>query len=492
MAQEMEIASKTSQYVVLQYISFAISLVNGLVIAKYLGPAMFGVFSALLLLEKYSNYAHLGVLHAMIKMVPIFRGRGDSKAAERTKKVSFTSAVSMGFLVSLGVLVVSFFVSNVDPSTRIGIRLVAVVIPAHMVLSALQFQLRAIKDFRSYGLSLIFYSSTYLVGVLLLSVLLGGGLLGVLISMLAGYLVTLAYIILASKCSTELLFDLRSTRKLVAIGFPLLSIALTSLLFTSIDQIMILNFLDKVQLGLYSIAIFIANVILMLPSVISSVIMVFTLERYGEHGRQEDIKGYLFQSLLIMSIIVPIISGVMFVISPYVISYLFSQYILSITPVQVLLCGTALMGLVAMVANHLIAINKEWKMLGALFVFTIISAVLNYAAIRMGYGIVGVSIATLISYFTYGVFLTGYSISHYYGWARVAGEIGKLIAPLAYIVIILLLVNMVPLKGRILADSLILLVKLAVLAIFSVPLVVFLERKTKAVTLVRKAVSAWI
>ncbi|MBA3064042.1 hypothetical protein FP803_01250, partial [Candidatus Woesearchaeota archaeon] len=60
MAHEKEIIRDTSIFTIARYSAYFFTILTGLVIAKVLGPASFGVYSALMLIVTYSQYSHLG------------------------------------------------------------------------------------------------------------------------------------------------------------------------------------------------------------------------------------------------------------------------------------------------------------------------------------------------------------------------------------------------------------------------------------------------
>jgi len=48
---------------------------RSIIVARFLGPSLYGLWSALSIILEYSRYANLGVLNAMNREVPFYRGK---------------------------------------------------------------------------------------------------------------------------------------------------------------------------------------------------------------------------------------------------------------------------------------------------------------------------------------------------------------------------------------------------------------------------------
>jgi len=480
MANEKEIIRDTSIFTMARYSAYFFTVLTGLVIAKVLGPAAFGVYSALMLIVTYSQYSHLGLLFAMSKKVPFYNGKKEYKKAREVKNITFSGSIIIILPISLLLIIASFFIKNLDFHTINSIRIIAIVIVLQQILFFYQNHLRAEKNFLMVGKTLLVYSITYFIFILVL--IIKFRLEGVFLSLLIAFIIVLFYIFKKEKFKFKITIMPRKTIQLMKFGFPLLTMGIMTIFFISIDKLMIIKFMDKIQLGYYSIAVTIAGVIYFMPQAIAYVMFPNFLEKYGEKEDKAYLKNHLFQPTLIISYLLPIAMGLIFITAPVAIYYILPKYIAGIMPAKILICAIFFMSIIVAANSFLITINKERKILLIQAISIIIAIILNYIFIMKGYGINGVAIATAISYFFYSTCVLVYSFRHYIN--RVTQLIkffAKTYIPYLYIILILALSNLIPITGDLSRDILLTVLKLVILIVFSLPLVWLVNKKTGVV-----------
>lgn len=480
MADEKEIISKSAGFVTLKYFAYFFTLLTGLVVARFLGPAAFGIFSALMIVEHYSNYIHLGILHAMMKLVPFYKGKGNKRKADNLKRVAFASSFLMSCGISLLIFISSFLIRGITAETRLGLRIVCAIIIVHEVLTFFQSRFTTEKKFHMFGWTMVVYSATYFVLVL---VFISHGLVGVLSSALIAQIAALLFVLIRREWTTKPKIDLGYGRELIKTGFPLLVVSLFTILFTSIDQIMIGTFLGKTQLGYYSLAVTTAGAILFIPSLVSSVIFPYILERYGKRENKKDIQAHLFQSTWAMSQIMPIVGAMVFVVVPFLVFYLFPDYLPGMFPIKLLIFATFFMAILANASNFLITINKEKTLFRVIVSTAVLAAILNYLVISAGYGIKGVAVATLATYVIYSLAIMLASFRNYLGFKDILKFILKTYAAFVYMLVIILISELFVFSGVFFDDIILAIIKMAVFAVLSAPILWYLNKKTRLVTM---------
>ena len=477
MAHEKEIIRDTSIFTVARYSAYFFTILTGLVIAKVLGPAAFGVYSALMLIVTYSHYSHLGLLPAMIKKVPFYIGKKEYNKSREIENVVFSGIIIIIFFISLALIIASFFIKNLDNHTINSLRIVAIVVIFQQIFYFYQYYLISEKKFFLFGKILLVYSITYLIFIILL--IMKFRLEGVFFAMLLAYIIAIFYLSKKDEFKLRIKVMPKNTVQLMKIGFPLLMLGTMALFFVSIDKIMIIKFMDKVQLGYYSFAAIVAGIVSFIPQGIGSIIFPHLLEKYGEKEDKAHIKNYLFQPTLIISYLLPIVVGLVFITAPVAIYYILPKYLPGIMPFKILICAIFFMSVTSASNNFLITLNKEKKMLSLQAISVIIAIILNYFFIINGYGINGVAIATAISYFFYSTCILIYSFRHYI--PRITQLIkffAKIYLPFLYIILILALSNFIPITGNLLRDILLTFLKLIVFMVFSLPLIWLVNKKT--------------
>ncbi len=487
MAHEKEIIRDTSIFTVARYAAYFFTVLTGLIIAKVLGPAEFGVYSVLILIINYSHYSHFGLLNAVIKKVPFYIGKKNYEKAKETEDIAFTGATIITILISLALIILSFFIKRVSEHTIKGLIIIALIIILKRLYFLYQNHLRVEKRFITFGKNLFIYSLTYFILIIFLSLgyKLGIPLIvkfkieGILIASLVSYLFLIFYIFIINKFRFQIKINKRKTIQLVKIGFPLLTMGIMYVILTSIDKIMIIKFIDKVNLGYYSIAVFVAELIYFVPQAMAYVVYPHFLERYGKNENKDYIKNHLIQPTLVISYLLPIMIGLVFISAPFAIYYLLPKYVYGVTSLKILVCAIFFMSIVVNSKLFLITINKERHILFLQGISIVIAVILNYIFIKGGYGIMGVAIATAITYFIYSTSLFFYSFKHYIN--RISKLIKffiKIYLPFLYIILILVLFDTFPITGNLFKDIIFTSVKLLILLILSIPLLFLANKKT--------------
>ena len=480
MANEKEIIRDISVFTIARYSAYFFTILTGLAIAKVLGPADFGVYSALMLIVTYSQYSDFGLLSTIIKKVPFYKGKKEYNKARKIKDIAFSGAITIIFLVSILLIIASFFIKNLSHNTINSLRIIAVIITLQQIFFFYQTHLKVEKRFLMVGKTLLVYSITYFIFILIL--IIRFRLEGVFFASLIAYAIVLFYTFKKEKFKFKIIILPKKIVQLIRSGFPLLTIGIMYILFTSIDKLMIIKFMDKVQLGYYSIATTLSLIVYFIPQTVAYVTFPHFLERYGDGEDKLHIKNHLFQPTLIISYLLPIVIGLVFITAPVAIYYILPKYIPGITSVKILVCAIFFMSVTVAAGNFLVTLNKEKKIVSTQVISIMLAIILNYFFIINGYGINGIAIATAITYFFYSTCILVYSFRHYIN--RIIDIIkffADTYAPFLYIILILALSNIVPITGNLSRDILLTILKLVVFAVFSIPLVWLANKKTGVV-----------
>jgi len=473
--QEKEIIKNTSIFTIARYSAYFFTILAGFIIARSLGPTLFGVYSALMLVTTYSMYSYLILLLAMTKKVPFYNGKKELEKAEDIEKTVFGGSVLIILVISILLVISSFLIKNVSQSTIKGIRIVAVIVILQQVFYFYQHYFRAEKKFQMMGKSMVIYSIAFFALVI---TLIRFNVEGVLLSMLIAYFMVIIYFFRKAGFKAKLP-NPRKMLSLTRIGFPLLTISVMTIIFISIDKIMIIKFMDTTSLGYYSFALLIAGIVLFIPQSVGSVLFPYTLERYGIKENMQHIKNYLFQPTFAVSYLIPIVIGLVFITAPILIYYLLPDYLPGLAVFKILVCSVFFMSLTEPSNNLLVALNREKTILSLQAVSIILAVVLNYIFIVNGYGITGIAIATAISYFFYNINLLIQSFGHYIkGILNYLRFFMKIYAPIVYVVIILLFLDMFPATGILMKDVFFTIVKIILFGVLGIPLVWIANKKT--------------
>jgi O-antigen/teichoic acid export membrane protein len=482
MADEKEIMRDTSIFGVSKILAFFLAGLSGFIVARVLGPAAFGVFSALMLLMNYSQYLHFGLLTAMIKKVPYFAGRKQHRKVDKIKNVAFTGSLLVIAVVSLCLFIATFFLKDMSASTINSVRIVSVVMILQQVYFFYQNFFMVAKRFTTISKSMLVYSASYFVILLLL--IFRFGLEGVFTTLLLSHILVISYFIKKGGLVFRLDLDVKNALKLAMIGFPFLMFFVLNIILMSVDRLLILKFLDNSQLGYYSVGFMILEVVILVPLVINYITLPHLLNRYGEKRDTKHLKSLLFQPLAILSYALAITIGFVFVLAPFAIFYLLPQYLASILVLKILLIATFFNSVGGAATNFLVTVNRERKILFLQLGAIVLMALLGYTAIQRGFGIIGVAVVAVATFFVYSTLIILYSLKDYdLGIVGTFVFFVKTYAPFVYMAVILLLLELVPLTGDLAHDALWIVIKMVILGVLILPLLWLVNRKTGVVRL---------
>ena len=102
----------TVKYSTSRFISQFITFFRSIIVARYLGPAKYGLWNALSLILEYSRYSDLGTKNALNREAPFYRGKGDFEKVNEIKNVVFGMVVVPSLLIALAILFISFIVAG--------------------------------------------------------------------------------------------------------------------------------------------------------------------------------------------------------------------------------------------------------------------------------------------------------------------------------------------------------------------------------------------
>ena len=225
-----------------------LALVRGVIVPRYLGPALYGVLGALGLITKYGTYLQLGVTTAVGREIPYAAKHGPAEDAERLAKVGYsfnllTSAAPAAMLVGYAL------------ATR-G-RYVAVIFWGLLTFAVLLVTTRFETYFttvfrarRQFGAAFLFTAvkAAILFG-LVVGFLFWYGLYGVFLGLVIGGAVVMAVGTIWTRAWASPWPDWPMVRKLLPVGLPLAGIGALGFVLQSVDRLMVIHFYSPREVG---------------------------------------------------------------------------------------------------------------------------------------------------------------------------------------------------------------------------------------------------
>ncbi|MBI3252144.1 MAG: polysaccharide biosynthesis C-terminal domain-containing protein [Candidatus Omnitrophica bacterium] len=222
---------------------------------------------------------------------------------------------------------------------------------------------------------------------------------GFMWAMAASFVFNIFYIICRQRFEFRWTLDTKKIWGLIEYGFPLMLIGFLSTLFLTIDKLMIARMIGVRELGLYSVAILSYTYIGNIPTAIGIVLVPNFHQKYGESQNAADLRGYLSKSSQVFSDLMPLMIAVGWLVVPFFVHAVLPDYQGSIEAMRALILSGYFLALLHPYSYFLAVIRKQVWLLPILFVACGIAFFCNLAAIRHGWGIVGVGVATTVVLF---------------------------------------------------------------------------------------------
>ncbi len=378
-------------------------LAISLIVARWVGPAEFGIWNALNLLLLYGPLVTLGTPNGMSRNVPLLMGAGDDAAARRTVDVSFSFALASSLLA--GVLVSLAGLSGLGaedyhkPLIVMGLLFIG-----QQFYTFLQMWLRCRIRFHLMSVQQFVYAAAFPLVVLPLAYawrvpgyILGQALVAVALGL---------FIARTAQFRTALSWHWPDLRPLLHIGFPIMIAGVLYSLLISVDRWVILTFLDVEALGHYSLAIICLGVLGLLPSVISQQMYPRMAFQYGVTRDERGLWPLMLrQSAASAAVTLPVLALVYLALPTLVIHFL-PAYAPGLAPARILLIGLAFIPLAGGVGNFLNTVGRQVTYMIVQACAVVINLGLDLLFVKLGWGLNGIATGASITYAIYSLGLS--------------------------------------------------------------------------------------
>jgi len=399
----------------------ALGLMTSLVLRTGLGPAQMGIWQGLKLLLGYANYANLGVSKGAARELAIAVGSGELARAERGLNLAFTvntltSLLYGGCLAAAAVWIGRASDGHINNAWSLGLLALAVLV---VLQRHLTYHITILRCRQAFALT----SSVSIVEGLLTLVLAGGaawrwGLPGLYGGTFLTLLVTLAFLRWQGVRRLVCDWQWSEIKRLVLIGGPILLGGVAATLFQSLDKLMILTFSSEREfdLGCYSTTLLITGQIYGLANMFAMVISPRFGELFGRCGCHNEVARLAARASELLAAATSLTAAVGLVVVVPVLAHLFPDYRPGLLPAIWLVPGIVMLALTLPLNQYLVAVCRERAALGAAVAALLAAASCDYAALALGYGIIGVAASTAEVYCGYYLLMLLASL-----WPRLDG-----------------------------------------------------------------------
>jgi O-antigen/teichoic acid export membrane protein len=452
---------------------------GGFAIARFLGPTHYGLWNGLQLILLYASYSQLGIVNALNRELPLRRGKGDLAQAERIRSTTLGAVLVTALVAGAAILAYSMIAtSRHSPLTILGLRFVGLLVILQQIYGYSEICFRTNHEFGIVGKLRLFRTVLEVSLAVLLTY--AFDLAGRLWAATLTFIVILAYIFRRHPVPFRPAFDPKGATKLIAIGFPIMLVGLVSGVYQSIDRVLILAFLNPTHLGYYAIGLTAASVLGIIPGVVGEILYPRFAERYGETNSPSQLKEYVLTPTYLLAHLLPLFLGMVYLLIPYVILTALPRYAPAIRPARILVLGTFFLAVAGSASDFLNTINRQVMNLVAQIASLAIAVSSTYAFLRLGWGIQGVALATVLTSLLYSIALLGYVLlRHFETPIDTLKSLWNLYLPFGYCLALLLLVDLIPLGavGQGVPSFPAVLLKVVIFALFILPLIARANRR---------------
>ncbi len=482
MSKTKEVVNDIGMYSVASFLTQLVNVVSAILMRLFLGPLQVGVWAFMQIILNYSEYANLGATNAIIREIPFYNGKGDVDKSERIKNTVFSFSICTSLMVSAGLIGYAFWKRTALPEGMFyALLFTAGLVLLHRFNSLLLNILRAYKRF-DIAAKQMFYSAV--VNAVLIALLAYQyKLYGFMLAMCLSFIFNAVYILKNVRINFRFSVQMRELRPLITYGFPMMVISVVSTLFDTVDRIMIAKFLGLEALGFYSIAMMTSAYVYSVPNAISIVIVPNLHEKFGVREDKADLKGYLLNSDFAFSGAMPVLIGFGFFLAPILVQTILPKFALGVSALRLLVLGTYFMTMSQNYSLFLYAIKKHLAFFPLFLLSFSVAILFNLFAIKRGYGIEGVAVATVCAVFFHFTSVYIYSSFHIYRFAEALSHYFVIILKFFWMIGVFITIDHFVDTKRVWITALL---QVAALVIVYMPFLLRLERRFEFIAAVNR------
>lgn len=401
----MSIIKSTVVFTIGTFLAQFLGVFTSLATRKYLTPELMGIWSLMLLILSYLSFGHCGIFTAVEVRIPYLRGRKEDGEISPIRNIAFSVSLMLSLLIMVSSAVIIIFLSRYFSGCVVsGIKWVSLIGIATVFYNLYISFLRADKNFTVISVATVVNAALLLVLTIVLGKLFG--LTGIYCATLLATILSFTYLLMGRRYDLHWCLEFKRTKQLFLIGFPILVFGFFYTIFISADKILIIKMLGAKALGFYSIAILAFTYASTIPKLFTIVIFPDMQEVLGKTGKYDGLIDFVKKPSVIMSYIFPPALALIYYLLPLVVVYFIPRYTDGVASMQILLAGCFFISFAYLPQNIIISRNMQLVLLPLTVLALLIGILLNFTAVKLGYGIEGVAAGTSIAYFIY--FLTSF------------------------------------------------------------------------------------
>ncbi len=367
-------------------------------LARYLGPADYGVWITLLLMISYGPILCLGTVETLVKRVPQFQARGEKGKLSSLESAVFSSVLLAGgiwFLLSQAIIPL---VSSETADGRFALVVMAFAVGMSFITAFFQSRFNAYEDFKSVGMAESVRATTALLLVVTGCFLFGlrGAALGYL-----GQEIMMAcwtgWRSFSRQGAIKPGLDFSGMVVAVKEGFPISLSWWMFIVQNSIDRAVLGAMLSVEIVGYYGLGISLTNLFSLVPTIVGRVLYPRVNHQMHSGASDSEVANFLLRSTRALAVFLALLQAVLLIAMPLLYNVLLPKYRPGLVAGEILLFGFVSPCLVRTAANFLVARHLQGAFFRSVLLSLGLNVGLNVGLVWLGFGLVGVAIGSSIS-----------------------------------------------------------------------------------------------
>jgi len=425
------------------FIFIAFKFLSGFMVARFLGPSLYGLRNIFGLVIEYEYFTHLGTYDAMRREAPFHRGKGDRNKAVLIENSAFGINFVYSLIVFVSMLGLASYLHKlnceqiyIDFTIFFGLYSVSEKLHSfYLIKLTIDKRIKVLSETKMlHGL---IYSTTCILFTYY------WGLRGLLIGLLLTDMIVNLFIIVKVREIPRFNISFSILSNLLKIGFPIMLITLVMIMLRSIDRIIIANLLTQEMLGYFAVGTILSGLVLASVSDLIRVIFVpRIMEKLGRTGDILQVKFFFVEPTIVIAYCAPFIISILFLGIRIPIQYFLPEYLPAIGVAKILIVGSFFSVISMTPVMVCVAINKQVQMIFLTLIAVLANGIFSFLFIYWQWSIKGVAIGTTLSYFLLSLLVLYYTMKQFdSGYREMMHFLRLVYSPFLYTVILLLALN---------------------------------------------------
>lgn len=335
---------------------FAVNILTSIITARVLGPHDRGIVSVLLnMATTLDNFCRLGIYSGNIYMI-----------ARQKEDISGVAANSIVFSVifgTIGIIIVIFFKGYILStflwnSPPLYLILAICVVPLHLFDTFFTAILQALNKFSVSNTRMILSNLLSLLGLFIALALLNTGVIGTLAVNIVVSFATALFMLCAVKRVSTIKFSIckHLAKRTLSYGIKSYYQTLTSYFHLKLDLYLLPIFLDPSAIAFYIIGTRMAELILILPNTIGTILFPKLSNTRRRHDKLEMMSIVIRQTILSVGLISVLL---LIVGESLIVTWYGAEYTKAAEPFKIILPGVMMMALYSVLNRYFMSENKQ-------------------------------------------------------------------------------------------------------------------------------------